>query len=435
MTAIGSFRQPGIACTDHVFAVPLDHADPGGSQIDVFAREVVGADLLDSSGAPKDDLPWLVFLQGGPGGRAGRPVGRLDWLDRALKDYRVLLLDQRGTGLSTPATRQTLAALGSPEKQADYLRQFRADSIVRDAELIRARLAGPDVPWSALGQSYGGFCAVSYLSLAPEGLREVFITGGLPPVSGHPEEVYRATYPRVLNKNAAYFARYPQDRERLDRIVAYLRANTVTLPDGDPLSVAKLQTLGMALGDSQQFHHLHYVLEDAFVDGPSGPELSDTFLREVQERVSFATRPLYAVLHEPIYCQGESSRWSAERMRAEHPELAPTADPVLFTGEMIYRWIFDEDSSLAPLREAAELLAATDDWPALYDAQRLSSNTVPGAAAIYHDDMYVDYGLSLRTAKAIRGLRYWITNEHEHDGLRTAPAVLDRLIRMVHGEV
>ena len=52
----------------------------------------------------------------------------------------MLLLDQRGTGRSTPATRQTLARLGSAQAQADYLAHFRADSIVLDAELIRREL-------------------------------------------------------------------------------------------------------------------------------------------------------------------------------------------------------------------------------------------------------------------------------------------------------
>lgn len=55
-------RLPGLAVTDHVFTVPLDHADPGGATIEVFARE-----LADPVRAP-DQLPWLLYLQGGPGG-------------------------------------------------------------------------------------------------------------------------------------------------------------------------------------------------------------------------------------------------------------------------------------------------------------------------------------------------------------------------------
>src|SRR5215467_4166103 len=160
-----SFRQPGTVLTDHVIEVPLDHIVPHGEQITIFAREVVAAE----NAARADDLPWLLFLQGGPGRPSPRPSGRESWLDRALRDYRVVLLDQRGTGRSTPANRLTLATLGTPQAQADYLTRFRADSIVADAELVRKRLTDGR-PWSVLGQSFGGFCAVTYLSRSPEGL-------------------------------------------------------------------------------------------------------------------------------------------------------------------------------------------------------------------------------------------------------------------------
>src|SRR5438105_2345350 len=85
------------------------------------------------------------------------------------------MLDQRGTGRSTPVG--ALSGMTADE-QAEYLTHFRADSIVRDAELIRGEL-GLD-RWSVLGQSFGGFCTLTYLSIAPEGLREAFFTGGVP---------------------------------------------------------------------------------------------------------------------------------------------------------------------------------------------------------------------------------------------------------------
>jgi proline iminopeptidase len=81
----------------------------------------------------------------------------------------MLFLDQRGTGMSTPITAGTLARQGNAVKQAEYLRQFRADNIVRDCEAIRNCLT-TDFPegkrkWSIIGQSFGGFCAVTYLSM------------------------------------------------------------------------------------------------------------------------------------------------------------------------------------------------------------------------------------------------------------------------------
>ncbi len=424
-----TYRRPGLVCRDHTIAAPLDHDRPNGEQITLFAREVV------APAREHADLPWLLWLQGGPGGKAERPVTTSGWLTRALQDYRVLLLDQRGTGRSTPANRQTLAKLGEPRAQADYLKHFRADAIVRDAELVRRRLLGEAARWSILGQSFGGFCAVTYLSFAPQGLREAFITGGLPPLDGHADDVYRAAYPRVLRKNEQYFARYPGDEEIARRVIEHLREHDIRLPGGERLTPRRFQTLGITFGTALKFNTLHYLLEEAFVDGAGGPELSDTFLHGVDAVVSYAERPLYAVLHEAIYCQGTASNWSAERVRAEFPPFDVEADQaVRFVGEMIYPWFFEEDPALVPLREAAALLARRDDWPGLYDPDQLARNVVPCAAAIYHDDMYVDRAQSLQTAEAVAGLRPWVTNEYEHDGIRASGAVLDRLIAMARGE-
>ena len=424
-----SFRQPGTVLTDHVFAVPLDHGRPDGEQIEVFAREVVAAGKADA------DLPWLLFLQGGPGFGAPRPAGRESWLNRAFNDYRVLLLDQRGTGRSSPASRQTLARLGSAQAQADFLSHFRADSIVLDAELIRRGLT--DAPWSVLGQSFGGFCTVTYLSFAPHGIREAFITGGLPGLAVTADDVYRQTYRTVMGKNVAHYERYPEDVERARRIAGHLAEHDVRRPDGAPLSVAAFQSVGGVLGQGSGSHALHYLLENPFADD----ELSDAFRYALMDELSFSAGPLYALLHEASYAQGAATRWSAQRIRAEfggfdpRPAIEGTA-PLLFTGEMIYPWMIDDDPVLRPLREVADILAERDDWPPLYDPSRLAANDVPVAAAVYYDDMYVPREFSMQTAEAIRGLRTWVTSEYSHDGLRVSHgAVLDRLIGMCRGDI
>ena len=426
-----SYRQPGTILTDHTFLVPVDHGNPEGDQIEVYAREIV------ATGKAAANLPWLLFLQGGPGVGAQRPVGREGWLDRALNDYRVLLLDQRGTGRSSPVTRQGLTALGPAKAQAEYLAHFRADSIVLDAELIRRELIDDD-PWSVLGQSFGGFCTISYLSFAPHGIREAFITGGLPGLTATAEDVYRLTYPQVARKNADYYTRYPDDVELVREIARYLSERDVRLPDGAPLTVQAFQSIGGMLGQATGSHQMHYFVENAFT--PEG-DLSDAFLHQALAKRTFAGVPLYALLHEPCYAQGAATRWSAERIHTEFPEfdadqaLASDA-PLLFTGEMIYPWMIDADPLLRPLRQTADLLADRDNWPPLYDPTRLAANEVPVAAAVYYEDMYVPRQLSTPTANAIRGLRPWITNEYEHDGLRVSSGkVLDRLIGMVRGTI
>ncbi|MEU8460886.1 alpha/beta fold hydrolase [Streptomyces sp. NPDC029003] len=431
-----SYRQPGVVLTDHRFTVPLDHDDPGGERIELYAREAV------ATGQDPEGLPWMLYLEGGPGFGARRFTGRQAWLERALRDHRVLLLDQRGTGRSTPANRQTLPLRGTPEQQAAYLTHFRADSIVRDCETIRPALTG-GAPWTVLGQSFGGFCATHYLSTAPEGLRTALITGGLPSLTATADEVYAAAAPRVERKNLAHYARYPMDVERARRIAGHLAEHPVTLPGGHLLTPEAFQSLGILLGTGDGSHQLHYLLEDAFVRTPAGPALSDAFLEAVRAHLSFAGHPLYALLHEAIYAQDPAvpTGWAAERVRSAHPRFdaagALAGDgPLLFTGESVHPWHFGTDPALAPLRETAALLAARTGWTPLYDPARLAANEVPVAAAVYHDDMYVDTAHSLETARAVRGLRTWVTNEFEHDGVRAGgPRVLDRLLALAADEV
>lgn len=59
---------------------------------------------------------------------------------------------QRGTGLSTPLTVSSMSQIKSAKDLADYLRHFRADNIVNDAEFIRVRLVPDAEPWTVLGQ-------------------------------------------------------------------------------------------------------------------------------------------------------------------------------------------------------------------------------------------------------------------------------------------
>ena len=395
--------------TEHEFSVPLDHERPAGATITVFAREVAAVD-----GA---DRPFLAFLQGGPGYEAPRPTRSPSgpgWLARALEDYRVLMLDQRGTGRSSPVG--LLTGL-SPAEQADHLRHFRADSIVRDAEHVRQALGVER--WSVLGQSFGGFCTTTYLSLAPEGLAEAFITGGLPPLGRPVDDVYAATYARTLERNRRYYERYPEDRERVLR----LHELDLRLPDGDRLTPRRVRQLGQGLGMSDGAEALHHLLEL--------PPESPAFLHDAQAATAFARNPLYAIVHEACYADGGATRWSADRL------LPPVYQerPELFTGEHVFPWMFEDYGALAPLREAAELLAE-HEWPRLYDEERLAANEVPAAAAIYADDLYVERVFSEETAVRIRGLRPWVTNEYDHNGLRADGArILGRLIDLARGRI
>jgi pimeloyl-ACP methyl ester carboxylesterase len=145
--------------------------------------------------------PWFLWLQGGPGKACASPRAT-PFISMILdRGYQILYMDQRGTGLSTPISAETLELRGDVQQQAEYLRLFRADSIVDDCEAIR-KLLVKDSPtelrkWTVFGQSFGGFCAFTYLSKYPESLKEVFTSGGVPPISRSPDDVYRATFRQV----------------------------------------------------------------------------------------------------------------------------------------------------------------------------------------------------------------------------------------------
>lgn len=409
-----TFALPGLVTTEHEVSVPLDHDRPDGQQLTVFAREVAAPDGRDR--------PFLVFLQGGPGQEASRPVAETrspDWLFRALEDFRVLLLDQRGTGRSTPVG--SLPGL-TPEDQAEHFAHFRADAIVADCELVRAHL-GVD-RWSVLGQSFGGFCALRYLSVAPHALGEALFTGGVPPVARPVDDVYRATWATMLERNRRYDARYPGDRERIGALLGLADAGELLLPDGEPVTARRLRSIGNALGMSDGADALHHLLER----DPDSP----AFRHDLAQAFPFDGRnPLYAVVHEASYADGGATRWSAERTMPE----AFREDRTLLFGEHVFSWTFEDSRELGPLTEAADLLAERE-WPALYDAEVLRSVDIPCAAAVYTEDPYVDRLFSEETAAMIPTMRPWLTNEYQHNGLRAHGArIFDRLLGLARGRL
>jgi pimeloyl-ACP methyl ester carboxylesterase len=403
-----TYHVPGAVFTEREHTVPLDHAQSDGEKITVFTREVAAPDGLDR--------PYLLFLQGGPGYEAARPTAPLTiWQKRAVADYRILLIDQRGTGRSTPVGD---IPGDTPEAQAAYMTHLRADGIVRDAELIRQEL-GVD-KWSILGQSFGGFTSMTYLSFAPEGLREAFITGGLSPIGRPVDDVYSATYLRLIQKNREYFARYPDDRARVGDILRRLDDEDIRLPSGDRLTSRRFLQLGFKLGMSDGFEQVHDIVEL--------PVGSPMFLHDMETAVAFGRNPIYATLHESSYADGVPTRWSAERVMPDE-----VASERLFTAEHVFRWMWEDFAGLRSHRAAADLLAE-HQWPKLYDADQLAHNEVPVAATIYVNDLYVERDFAVETAARIKGLRAWETNEYEHNGLRAdGERVLGRLIDLARG--
>ncbi|MCH4209125.1 alpha/beta fold hydrolase [Bifidobacterium sp.] len=449
MTLLHEYYVPGMHVEEHSIAVPLDWSGttPGAS------AHVAAGEMADSLAlfyrvlsAPEHahdtDLPLLVYLQGGPGGAGPRPLGPSSdgWIAEAIKHFRVILPDQRGTGRSSRIDGQVMARFERPEDQAAYLKRFLADSIVRDFEHLRRTEFGA-APWVTLGQSYGGFLTLTYLSLFPQGLAASFTCGGIPHVPADAREVYEHTFPRMAAKTRQYYERYPQDRDRVAAVAdrlghadAAAQPPLPKLPNGDPLSIERLQALGGGFGMKPSFERVHWIFDSAFLDGDGEPggqsPLSEEFLAAVGSAT--ASSPLYWPLQEFIYADGELEQpinWAAQQVRDEHSEFSTRQRPLLFTGEAMFPWMFEQERALRPFRSVMDVLMADTHFGTIYDMGQLARNEVPLQSVVYYDDMYVDSGLQLDTLSHVGRSHYWVTNEFEHDGLHG-----DAVFRKLYGE-
>ena len=338
---------------DHHFDLPLNYNRPDDRTINVFVREVRDLD-------PKSrDKPFLLFLQGRTGVWA-LPIKKEGWLKRALCEFRVLLYDTRGNGLSTRVDYQTLPLEGSAQDQADYLKHFRADNIVRDAEAIRAQLS-PGERWSTVGQSYGGWCTMTYLSLHPEGLKECFIFGGVPGLDRTAREIYEGTFPFVEERNRQYFEKFPMDKMRLVELSRHLQENDVRFPNGDRLTPRRVQLLGLKLGFAETAEEIHYLIEEALVKTGSKTVVSHAFIKGLAASIPFDSNPIFAILHEAIYAQGSASSWACQAVQRENYRHFDDFEDFHFYGEMIFPWMFDEISELKGMKDAANILASYED--------------------------------------------------------------------------
>ncbi|MRH28400.1 alpha/beta fold hydrolase [Microbacterium sp. SYP-A9085] len=410
--AVTTRRILDLTVEDHTITVPLVWGDAADTRtIEVYAAVV--------SREGGEDLPYLVFLQGGPGHESPRPFHwptAPSWLDAALKHYRVVLIDQRGTGRSTPVGDADLAR--GADELAEHITHLRADSIVRDCEALREHLGA--ATWSVLGQSFGGFTSLAYLSTDAASLREIYVTGGLSAIGRHPDEVYALTYDKQREGSERYYRRFPHHRDTVRRLADLAADGRIELPDGEVVSVSRLRSLGMLLGTNDGWQTLHHLLEEE-------PH-TNAFRYDLSAALPFSARnPLYFVFHESSYADGHATRWSAERVEPDDFR----EDVTLLTGEHARSEWLDTVPGLKPWKDVA-LAVAEIEWPQLYDADRLAASDARGAAAVYVNDLYVPIEFSLQTAALLPGVIPWITNEHEHSGLRQGE-VLPHLIDLAHG--
>ena len=544
-----------VVSTEHYISVPIFRGDEQKmEQMDVYfcivetipsetARQFFRTDLANMAWTPNqratkyveysdmqnaDDM--ILYLQGGPGFGAPTPSVGLglgkgcgSWADAALHDIgyrRIVLMDQRGTGKSTPITKQSLQQkfpnlflldhnndidenddnvterttdssirnymLTKPEiatkvqtavdEVTEYMAQFRADNIILDAELIRDALMAPPTfdaipnndpkPWGcSLGQSYGGFCQMTYLSMVDHPPRIMLFTGGIAPMLSDTIDVYEKLWYRVKERNLRYYEMYPGDIELVKVIVQKLLHQPVKLPSGGRLTARRFLSLGISLGGSpSSFSSLHELISSAFVGATlavlgqqKANELtfSRAFLKQMEIQQSFDDHPIYYWLHESIYADGtirSPTKWAADTAYKKLVDcdksefdyrytsaVSSNDTPTLLFGEHVFPWMSEDFIELSGvgLRMVAHELASKSNWGRLYDEEKMKSTLhnerTRAAAAIYHDDMYVEFDACMKvTARdgPLAKCKVYVTNEYQHSGLRDGGS---KLFTKLHG--
>lgn len=411
---------------DHILTRPW--GDGTTDTFDLYAREIIPPG--------GEDYPVVVYLQGGPGFPSPRPLGASGWLGRLLKEYRVVLLDQRGTGRS-----------GRIDRTSDFdgltvqrLSRLRQEGIVDDAEALREHL-GLD-KWALYGQSFGGFCITSYLSRYPQSVSTAMMTGGLPATTAPVDDVYRHTFAALRARHEVFYRRVDFADNAIREIAHHLENSQEILPTGERLSARRFRQIGLDLGRGTGFLNLAYLLEDPFTTVRGEKRLKADVLASIGARLTYEGWPLYALIHESIYggVAGQHvTGWAALRIREEINGFEENADPrdttrpYYLTGEHIFPWQFEEDPALFPFADLADQLA-NHQWAASpYDAGVLREANVPVAAAVYLDDIFVPQQYSLATAGHYQDLRPYITNQFQHDGIaHDGEGIVDTLITLLN---
>jgi pimeloyl-ACP methyl ester carboxylesterase len=187
----------GLECA--TLAVPLDHADPGGEQIDL-------AIVRQPAGDPGARIGSVVFNPGGPGG-SGREfleLARLTVPTEVADVFDLVSFDPRGVGMSTPIDCELtiddgIALVPDGDRTAwdrllrtglEELSTCTADptallslagtnNAARDLDLIREALG--DERLTYVGFSYGTRLGATYAELFPDRVRALVLDGGVAP--------------------------------------------------------------------------------------------------------------------------------------------------------------------------------------------------------------------------------------------------------------
>jgi pimeloyl-ACP methyl ester carboxylesterase len=175
-------EAPGFTCS--ALTVPLDRSGrvPGTLSLNVAAA--------DNADAPRG---ILLFLAGGPGQPGVAAVSRISQrLAPVLQDYRLVMLDQRGTGGTAISCARLQAEVGSSDIAVPAASAVRACAASLDprrafysthdtvADLDALRRALGAKTWTVDGVSYGTFVAERYALAHPSAVKALVLDSVVP---------------------------------------------------------------------------------------------------------------------------------------------------------------------------------------------------------------------------------------------------------------
>ena len=361
--------------------VPLDPGNPNGERIELFVARISAL-----SGEPEPD-PFVV-IAGGPGQASTTFYAQArSAFSRIRRTRDIVLIDQRGTGSSTPLPCENIenedALLASDAfvrlgaECVDGLSHdpayFTTSVAVADLEQVRETLGYPS--FNIYGVSYGTRVAQHYLKRYPERVRTVILDGVVPPGlalgPGIAIDAQRAL-DSLLARCAASpecLDAYPNLHDQLGSLLARLKASPATIEIAHPrtgasttLTLTDEMVAGIVrlLTYSPQTAALIPVLVRAAVEGDYGP---------LAAQVLMVSQEIYGALslgmHFAVVCTEDVPFWG-QLDRAAFEETYLGSVQVDALGEVCESWPrgqIDEDFARLVETDVPVILLSGEDDP------------------------------------------------------------------------
>ena len=430
---MSSYRQPGTVLTDHTFTVPLDHDEPGGE------RSRCSPARWSRPARPRPTCPGWCSSRAGPGSAAPRPAGRAAWLGpgaRRLPGAAARPARHRPLHPGQPAdagrARHRAAAGRLPAHCSGPTRSSRDAELIRRAGHRRRaverarpelrRLLHGDLPVPGAGGAPRG---VHHRRPARPG-RHAPTTSTGPPTEGGAARTRRTTSATrwTWTRPAGSPGSWPASDVRAARRRAAHRGG---VPDPRP--------------DAGREHRQRTTCTTCSRTPFAGGGLSDDFLHGVRRTAQLRRRPaVRGAARGRATRRARPTRWSAQRIRAEFAEFDPAAAAGRRRAAAVHR---RDDLPVdvrgrpgaAPAARGGGRPGASGDWPrALRRGPAGGERGARSRPRSTTTTCTCRREISLPTARGDPRPAAWVTNEYEHDGLRTSNgAVLDRLLALARG--